>query len=157
MALTRLPLLIDVHFHARDFGQKQKGTFETETKAALLGGCGTVIAMPNTDPALTTRSRIVKARHLAEGKLYCDLGFHFGTDGANLSEFEHFRPPKYGNDFVRGLKVYLDPTTGNLEIKGPKLLDGIFQYWEGNNPSWDNSKPILVHAENLEKLEYALS
>ena len=36
--VIRLPLLIDAHFHARDFNQQHKGTFETETKAVLLLG-----------------------------------------------------------------------------------------------------------------------
>lgn len=142
MVLTKLPLLIDAHFHARDLKQKHKGTFETETKAALLGGVGTVLAMPNTDPYLTTRSAIVMARHIAEQRLYCDLGFYFGTVGTNLGEFEHFKPPRYGHDFVKGLKFYLDPTTGGMNIS-LDVAKRVFM-------AWNNDLPLLVHCEGGE-------
>ena len=140
----KLPPMIDAHFHARDLGQKHKGTFVTETKAALAGGVGTVIGMPNTDPPLLSRSGLVKARKLAEGRIHCDLGFHFGTNAHNPLEFPAVK------DLVHGLKVYLNPTTGDLELKEPRDIERVFVTWEVN-------KPILVHAEGADLLEKVLA
>jgi len=142
--MTTLPLMIDVHCHTRDFNQKHKGTFETETKAALAGGFGTVLTMPNTDPSITSRSRLVKARHKADGRIYCDLGFHFGTNGYNMSEFAGVK------DLVYGLKIYLNPTTGNLELKDPRYVERVFA-------TWTVDKPILVHAEGANLVEKVLA
>ncbi len=140
--MLRIPLLIDAHFHARDFNQQPKGTFETETKAALLSGFGLVLAMPNTDPPLINHSAIVQARKKAEGKIYCDVGFHFGTNGQNLEEFVKVY------NLVKGLKVYLNPTTGNLQLdKGS--VDRAFL-------TWPPTTPILVHAEGAGLLKMVL-
>ncbi len=148
MALTRLPLLIDAHFHARDLGQKHKGTFESETKAALLGGVGTVLTMPNTDPPLITPWQLDEARDSARDNIYCDVGFHFGTDcGFTEMTREYLRDSLIN---VHGLKVYLDPTTGDLQIKDLNQLDPVFFNWTAD-------KPILIHAEDLEKLRLVIS
>ena len=141
--MTRLPLLIDAHFHARDLNQTHKGTFETETAAALAGGFGTVLAMPNTDPPLLSRSTLIRAQDKAAGKIYCDVGFHFGTNGRNTLEFR-----KVG-DLARGLKVYLNPTTGNLKLTGRRAIERVFK-------AWVLDKPILVHAEGPDLLETAI-
>ena len=47
-----LPGLIDMHVHLREPGREDKETVETGTRAALCGGVTTVLAMPNTDPAI---------------------------------------------------------------------------------------------------------
>ena len=135
----RLPLLIDVHCHTRGLNQEHKGTFATETMASLAGGIGTVLTMPNTDPPIVSRSDLLRASEEAEGQIYCDLGFHFGANGQNIEEFAGIQ------DLVKGLKVYLNPTTGNLEITDISQVARIFS-------AWDTGKPILVHAEGGDKL-----
>ena len=53
MTTLRLPGLVDVHVHTRDPGQTHKETWASATAAALAGGFTTVLAMPNTRPAVT--------------------------------------------------------------------------------------------------------
>lgn len=142
--LTKLPLLVDVHFHARDFNQTHKGTFESESRAAIAGGFGTIFCMPNTDPPIVSLDQLVEARDIAEANAYCDIGFNFGTDGENLSEFYKVY------DQVRALKVYLNPTTGDLEIKEWTKLYEIFRAWPGE-------KPVMIHAEEAEKVKLAIA
>jgi dihydroorotase-like cyclic amidohydrolase len=128
MSTTRLPLLIDIHRHLRDFEEEHKGTFKTETAAALASGFGTVFAMPNTKPSIITVETLLEARSRAarEG-IYCDVAFHFGTNGRNRSQFR--RIPK---GLVRGLKVYLAETHGGLNIQpNPKLINILLKRWPG--------------------------
>src|SRR5205085_7052038 len=72
-------------------------------------------------------------KEIAEGKIVCDVGFHFGSLGDNFDEFERIKP------YVFGLKVYLNVTTGNYIIN--ELL------FEKIVNAWQKSLTILVHAE----------
>ncbi|MBU0504323.1 MAG: dihydroorotase [Candidatus Omnitrophota bacterium] len=47
-----MPGLVDMHVHLREPGREDKETIESGTKAALKGGVTTVLAMPNTLPAI---------------------------------------------------------------------------------------------------------
>lgn len=47
-----MPGFIDMHVHLRDPGMEHKETVETGTRAAIHGGFTTVVAMPNTKPAV---------------------------------------------------------------------------------------------------------
>jgi dihydroorotase-like cyclic amidohydrolase len=131
--MIRLPGLIDPHVHLRDPGQTQKEDFYTGTSAALAGGYVTVLDMPNNVEPITTLERLEKKINSAKRKVVSDIGFHFGTLGDNFDEF-----PKV-IEYVKGLKVYLNQTTGSFIIDRSKLLD-IYK-------AWPEVKPILLHAE----------
>lgn len=73
-----LPALVDVHVHLRDFEEKSKEDFESGTRAAVAGGFSTVIAMPNTRPPLNSSQRMSEGLRSAEGRVFCDVGFHCG-------------------------------------------------------------------------------
>ena len=47
-----MPGFIDMHVHLRDPGQEHKETVETGAQAAARGGFTTIVAMPNTKPAV---------------------------------------------------------------------------------------------------------
>ncbi|MEW6008275.1 MAG: dihydroorotase [Candidatus Omnitrophota bacterium] len=47
-----MPGIVDMHVHLREPGREDKETICTGTKAALKGGVTTVLAMPNTQPAM---------------------------------------------------------------------------------------------------------
>ncbi|HRZ13979.1 MAG TPA: dihydroorotase [Candidatus Omnitrophota bacterium] len=49
-----LPGLIDMHVHLREPGREDKETVESGTRAAVKGGITTLVAMPNTNPAMDT-------------------------------------------------------------------------------------------------------
>lgn len=61
-----MPGLIDLHVHFRDPGQENKEDIATGGKAAAKGGFTTVMAMPNTIPAIDTPSRVNYVCHKAE-------------------------------------------------------------------------------------------
>ena len=50
--LIAMPAAIDLHVHFRQPGNEAAETVATGLAAAAAGGFGTVVAMPNTSPAL---------------------------------------------------------------------------------------------------------
>lgn len=131
--IIRLPGLIDPHVHLRDPQQTEKEDFYTGTSAALAGGFTTVLDMPNNKTPITTKKRLDEKKAIAKKSVVCDIGFYFGSLGDNLSEFKNVQ------EKVKGLKLYLNETTGNFLINKEKLKE-IFNAW-GNSP-------ILLHAED---------
>lgn len=135
--ITRLPGLIDPHVHLRTPGQEEKEDFLTGTSAALAGGFTAVIDMPNNKTPITTIDRLKEKIAIAEKDIVSGLGFHFGTLGDNLDEFNKILDMGRG---VKGLKIYLNQTTGNF-LLDKKHLAQIFE-------KWPQELPILFHAED---------
>ena len=52
------PGLIDVHVHCREPGQEGKETIATASAAAVAGGFTTIVAMPNTSPAIDQHTSV---------------------------------------------------------------------------------------------------
>ncbi len=141
--IHRFPGLIDTHVHLREPGSMQKEDFESGTKAAIAGGYTSIIDMPNNPDSIVTPQLLQDKIYRAEGRITCDLGFHFG--GA-LMATTYFNEVK---DKVFALKVYMNHTTGNLLIEDDSELEVIFS-------KWPKEKILMVHAEG-ETLEKAVS
>lgn len=133
MSLIKLPGLIDIHVHLRDPGQTEKEDFFTGTSAALIGGFVAVLDMPNNKLPITTLAKLQEKITIARKKIVCSIGFYAGSLGENLGELKLMEP------YVKGLKLYLNKTTGNFLID-KKKLENIFSHWE-------SEKPILLHGE----------
>lgn len=133
MSNIKLPGLVDLHVHLRDPGQTHKEDLYTGTVAALAGGFTTIFDMPNNEQPITTVTALKQKINIAKTKIVADVGFYFGSLGDNLAEFEEAKK------LACGLKLYLNPTTGNYLLDPAHLLK-IFQ-------AWGSPKPILLHAE----------
>jgi len=133
--LIKLPGLIDVHLHLRDPGATQKEDFYTGNKAALAGGFTTVIDMPNNPLPTVTLSTLKRRIKLAKKKSLCRVYFYFGANQNNFGEF-----PKV-KKICKGLKIYMNHTTGPLLVENLAVLENHFKYWPKDSP-------ILVHAED---------
>lgn len=131
--MITLPGLIDIHVHLRTPGQEEKEDFYTGTSAALSGGFTTVLDMPNNQVPITTLEVLQQKIELAQKNIVCDVGFYFGSLGDNLEEFEKIK------NFVFGIKLYLNVTTGHLLINEDKLRS-IYEFWA-------STQPILLHCE----------
>lgn len=134
MSIVKLPGLVDVHVHLREPGNTQKEDFSTGTKAAIAGGYTTVLDMPNNPDSIVTSEKLEEKIKLAKGKIFCDVGFHFGGSKMAVPFFSKVK------DEVFGLKVYMNHTTGNLLIESDEELDEIFS-------QWPKKKVLMVHAE----------
>lgn len=62
------PGFIDVHVHLREPGQTHKEDIATGTAAAAAGGFTTVVAMPNTIPAMDTAEHVIEFMELVAEK-----------------------------------------------------------------------------------------
>ena len=133
--MIRLPGLIDIHAHLREPGATHKEDFSTGTAAALSGGFTTVLAMPNTQPPITTPEAFEKAIHTAAQKALCDWGQYLGAGPENAVLISPLAAQ------AAGLKMYLDVTYGDLRLD---QMDLLFPHFE----NWPKESPIVAHAEN---------
>ncbi len=89
-----LPPLFDMHVHFRDPGFPQKETLRTGMAAALAGGVGEVLCMPNTNPPMDSPERL---RDLLCRARAVDAGIHqagcltVGLRGEVLAPYEELK------------------------------------------------------------------
>jgi dihydroorotase len=129
-----LPGLVDVHTHLRVPGGEHKEDFATGTAAALAGGITTVLAMPNTNPPLTTPVALSQALGRAAAEARCDVGLFAGASPQDVAHL----PALAGQAIA--LKIYLNDTFGKLRVEDLATLRACFQ-------TWPRHKLIAMHAE----------
>lgn len=90
-----LPGFVDLHAHLREPGQEYKEDVRSGLAAAAAGGFTTVLAMPNTRPAIDNRATVesVKARaREAGGPTLIPVGaVTLGREGKHLTEMFDMR------------------------------------------------------------------
>ncbi len=134
MKKIKLPGLIDVHVHLREPGAVHKEDWQTGTAAALAGGFTTVLAMPNTNPPITSGSTFHEVLKTADKKALCDFGQFLGAGPKNAQEISKLASKS------AGLKMYLDHTFGELRLDEMPL-------WIEHFKHWPKHLPIAVHSE----------
>ncbi|MFH1199514.1 MAG: dihydroorotase family protein, partial [Candidatus Micrarchaeota archaeon] len=136
-----LPGMVDAHVHLRDFKESYKEDWFSGTSAALAGGVTSVIDMPNNSLPTTSHPALEAKAQVAAKKALCDYAFFFGATPGNAGE-----AARAANDHhVAGLKLYMGPSTGNLDAGGFESLYSHFRAFR---------KPIAVHAESGDCLQY---
>ena len=127
-----LPGCVDMHVHLRDPGLTEKEDVPSGTRSAAIGGVTTVVDMPNTRPAVTTREVLRAKWARVRGRAAVDYGL--------------FAAPRSG-DAVSGLedatafKVYMAESTGSLQI-GVEALEEVL------HASAPLGRPVVAHAED---------
>ena len=124
MDLTGLhvfPGIIDSHVHFREPGDGVKGTIESESRAAVMGGVTSFMDMPNNSPAATTLQMLEDKFASAAKSSYANYSFYLGASNSNLEEIRHI--PERD---VCGVKVFMGSSTGNLLVDSGKALEDIF-------------------------------
>lgn len=140
---TLLPGGVDTHVHVRDPGGRERGTFETESRAAAAGGITTILEMPisttpqHSVPILENRVRIAKGQSLV------DFGFY----GAAGNRPEHIADLAAAG--VVAFKTYLFKPLAGREGE----FDGACAVDDGNlleimEEVAKTGKILAVHAEN---------
>jgi dihydroorotase len=128
--------MVDPHVHLRGMEWAHKGTFATETSAAVAGGYWAVLDMPNTLPSTIDRPALDRKLREFGNEAVCDWGIYYGAStGEN---WRHYDETLYRD--VCGLKMYNNETTGVLLIDDQTVREQHFAHWS-------SSKPIAVHAE----------
>lgn len=72
------PSFIDMHVHLRGLNLAYKEDEETGTKAAIIGGIGLVIDMPNTSPYINTVELVKRKLEALAQKSYTDYSLYTG-------------------------------------------------------------------------------
>jgi carbamoyl-phosphate synthase/aspartate carbamoyltransferase/dihydroorotase len=131
----KIPAMLDPHVHLRGMDWSHKGTFASETAAALAGGYWAVFDMPNTLPSTINPPAL--ERKLAEfgAQARCDWGAYYGA--AQTANWQYYSAIA---DRVCGLKMYNNQTTGVLLIEDQELRAHHYT-------AWPTRKIIAVHAE----------
>ncbi|TNN07443.1 CAD protein isoform 2 [Schistosoma japonicum] len=130
-----LPGLIDIHVHTRDPGMEYKEDWTSVTKAALAGGIVTILAMPNTDPAIVDEASFNLISKCAATKACCDYGLYVGASLENALTIGSLSRKAIG------LKMYLNETFTCLSLKNKLSI------WRQHFENWPNDRPICCHAE----------
>ena len=140
---------IDAHVHFRDPGLTHKADMYTESRAAVAGGVTTAFDMPNTSPATVSEEAFAAKMELAKEKSCMNLGFHFGATNTNIEEIERILDGKtsVSPDEIKGIKVFMGSSTGNMLVDENSTLDRLFSI---------KSKPVLVHCEDEETIRQNL-
>ncbi|MCI4329727.1 MAG: dihydroorotase family protein [Thermoplasmata archaeon] len=132
--LVLLPAGTDLHAHFRDPGGPDPAeSFSTGTEGAALGGVGTVVDMPNTEPMVNDRERWEAKAAMARGRLAVDVVL-FGS--AESPKSIRSLAPVAG-----GLKLYLSPTTSVDPGFDPTQLAPVLEM------AANSGLPLSVHAE----------
>ncbi|TAN62318.1 dihydroorotase [bacterium] len=88
-----LPGLVDMHVHLREPGREDKETVFSGTLAALKGGVTSVLAMPNTQPAIdsTENIRLLKniIKDTAQAQVYIAGSITKNRKGEELADIQN--------------------------------------------------------------------
>lgn len=133
--MLKLPGLIDPHVHVREPGQTHKEDWDTVTQAALAGGVTMILAMPNTKPPIFDEMTLNLALDAARTKARCDYAQFLGAGPDNADIVASLAPR------AAGLKMYLDPTFGELRLDDMTL-------WMPHFAKFPKDYPIVLHSES---------
>ena len=117
------PGVIDSHVHFREPGDGTKGTIETESKAAVIGGVTSFMDMPNNNPPALTSALLEEKFSIAEEKSFANYSFYLGASNSNLEEIRNIRVKD-----VCGVKLFMGASTGGLLVDNQSALENIFRY-----------------------------
>ncbi|MBM3246496.1 MAG: dihydroorotase, partial [Candidatus Omnitrophica bacterium] len=81
-----LPGLVDMHVHLREPGREDKETVASGTRAALKGGVTSVLAMPNTQPAIDSREHILLLKEIIQRSAQANVFICGSITRARLGE-----------------------------------------------------------------------
>jgi len=94
--LTLTPAFIDMHAHLRYPGQTQKEDLNSGLHAAAAGGFGSVVAMPNTTPVISSRDMALsidgEASSLGLARLIQSVSITKDFDGTDISHLDMLDP-----------------------------------------------------------------
>jgi dihydroorotase len=116
------PGVIDEHVHFREPGATQKGSIESESRAAALGGVTSFMDMPNNNPPAVTNEAVEAKFAIAERTSAINYSFYLGATNSNLAEIENLDPRH-----IPAVKIFMGASTGDMLVDDPDALDAIFE------------------------------
>lgn len=117
-------MYIDCHTHCRDFKQSYKETIGHALNVAKDSGLSAIFDMPNTDPPLTTRKRVLERLAIANSvnsPVFYGIYIGLTSDPVQIREAvetynEFFPKDENVRSGVIGLKFFAGKSVGDLTI-----------------------------------------
>jgi dihydroorotase len=133
--LVTIPGLIDTQVHFREPGLEHKEDLESGTRAALHGGVTSILEMPNTSPATTSREALEDKISRATGRAWCNFGFFVGATKDNISQLRELE----NLPGTPGIKIFMGSSTGSLLVDDDEHLRQVLLNGKKRTP---------IHAED---------
>lgn len=114
------PGLVDLHTHLRQPGREEAETIETGSRGAALGGFTTIVAMPNTTPAIDSAGVVREVAALgaqALCRVEISAAITVGRAGAQLSPMAELA--------ALGVRMFTDDGTG---VQDTRLMRRALEY-----------------------------
>jgi len=120
--------MIDPHVHLRDWNLSAKETLVHGLRVAEKSGFTAVIDMPNTDPPLTTRKRIVQRIEAAK-RTKANVSYHLwaGVTGDPAQIDEVVQSCEELFPAVVGLKLFAGHSTGNMGLVEEEIQARVYR------------------------------
>ncbi len=131
-----LPGFIDDHVHLREPGLEEKEGYWTGTRAAAAGGVTTLLEIQNNPPLMTSRDALIAKRDLVLPKSVIHVGMYASLVPEAKGQLAEM------SDLVDGYKLFMGPSTGNLDVGGDEILGPLFAE-VATTGHW-----LFVHAED---------
>lgn len=146
--LHLLPGAIDIHFHIRAPAYPDRGTVESETRAAAAGGITTLFEMPITKPCCNTAERVILRREHFREHAFINFGLYAAP--GDLSDAGIAAMVAEG---IIGFKIFTTdaPEGRNDEFEGLSFPDEADQL-QALRAAAKTGLPIVVHAESAQLL-----
>jgi dihydroorotase len=132
--LVVVPGFVDMHVHLREPGYEQKETIMTGAQAAAAGGFTTIVAMPNTKPAVDNRAVVEYV--LKRG---ASAAVHVLTAGAATKGNEGVEMAEIGDMVDAGVVAVSDDA---FPLQNADLMRRVMEYAAMFNI------PVLTHCED---------
>ena len=87
--LIVMPGAIDTQVHFREPGLTHKEDIYHGTKAAIIGGITSIFEMPNTIPATTNKTQLLRKLKIAEKNAFCNYSFFIGATKNNFKQLSN--------------------------------------------------------------------
>ncbi len=152
--------MIDIHVHLRDWNQSNKETIEHGLITAYKAGINRVFDMPNTNPPITDRSRVIERLAIASSVLRSEFkgkkmaySLYMGVTG-DVNQIKEAVNTYYELfPMVCGLKLFMGQSTGNMALVSKEEQLKVFN----TLASLGYDGVVAVHAEKeslLDKTKY---
>lgn len=145
-----LPGGVDVHVHFREPGLTASEDFATGSAAAACGGVTTVLDMPNTVPPVSSKEALLAKMEAVAGRSYVDYGI-FGAAVAKDEAEIIPRVEAMAEAGACGIKVFLGPTTGDIEAPGWGALYRLCRHLGDRGPV------LTFHCEDRDVINASLT
>jgi dihydroorotase len=129
-----LPGVVDTHVHFRDPGFPHKGTWRSESRAAVAGGVTSVADMPNTQPPTISIAALQEKNAIAAQSSLTNYYCYIGATADNIDLIA-----KLSKKDALAVKLYMGSSTGNMLLSDDKLLSRLFA---------ECPLPIVAHCES---------